>query len=299
MEHVTSLPRGLLALALALCSLAACDAATPSGSLVVDVVTGLVPGREFDVVRVTRWDANDPFTTGSERLVLVEARARFGQDFEQGRRFAELRVPVGTSAIRVELVRADGSVLVSRRVVVAVGESTRVVRVPLTRDCVSVECPAPAGSPALNECVGGRCTDPRCEPPDPTYCPEVAFCNDASECAIVAGCAERRCEDGLCEPVARAASDPSACPAGSWCDPGFGCRAEMGRASDAGVGGDAGAGPICGTVGCEVSNECIVGYWQCEAGTPPRCVEVGNRSAGAPCADGAGACDGLGTCVVP
>lgn len=297
--------RPILHAALALAGLlpSACESGAssgPTGTVYVDVVTGLVPGPEFETVRLQIFDANDPFTVGSERFRLIEGRARFGQDFESGRRFAELSLPVGTAAVRVDLLRRDGTVLVGRRVVVFVNEGTRVVRVHLTRDCVGVECPAPAGSPAFTECVGGQCADPRCEPPDPMYCPEIVFCNRVEDCPPVAPCSEPRCEEGLCQPVARVDPDPDACAEGQWCDPTSGCRPLDPEVGDAGMGSgpDASTGPVCGTVGCPVENECEVGYWLCDGGAP-RCATVGNRARGAPCNGGAGTCDGLGTCTTP
>lgn len=297
---VTILRSCLLSIGLASIALAGCgDGPTsgPTSVVSIDVVTGLVPGPEFDTVLVQVFDGNDPFIGGAERLQVHEARARFGEDFEGGHRVTELTLPQGTIAVRVDLLRRDGTVLVGRRILVTLGPSSRVLRFHLSRDCVGVECPAPAGSAALSECVGGQCADPRCEPPDPTYCPEIIFCNDAEDCAPVGPCAERACVDGLCEAHARTTPDPAACAADAWCDPEVGCRPLDTRPVDAGVGAlDASEGPLCGTVGCDVPNECELGYWTCETGTPI-CEPVGSRPAGWPCDGGLGTCDGLGACI--
>jgi hypothetical protein len=141
----------------------------------------------------------------------------------------------------------DGEVLVSRCVVVTLS-SDRVVRVALTSDCVAVSCPVPGGSPEFDQCLNGRCVDPRCDPDDPSTLPyccdrallgaacdtEPTLCGGASDCAGRAGCtAPARCEEGVCvEPEAET------CEEGSYCERATGtCRPEtdLPPPADAGV----------------------------------------------------------------
>lgn len=272
-----------------LLGLAGCtsDARVPVG---VDVVTGLVPGPEFGTVIVEAFEPSEP-TAGVTRLELVEARAAYGQDFVGGRRVAELRLEPGEYRIRARLLRPDGSRLVERSVLGTVGSGGRTVTIALTRDCVGVMCPAPGGSAALTECLGGGCTDPRCEPPDPTFCPEVRFCNRPEDCSQVAACAEQRCDQGLCQPAERA----EGCPEGQWCDPSEGCRPlGTGTAGDGGVGpGDAGI--VCGTVCVLDERPCALGYWRCDV-APAVCEAIARRDPGYPCGSGR-ECDADGECV--
>lgn len=273
----------LAGLALAGCS----DGRAPVG---VDVVTGLVPGPEFGAVVVEVFEPGEP-TSGLTRIALIEARAEFGQDFLSGRRVAELRLRPGEYRIRARLLRPDGSRLVDRSVLGTIGASGRTVTLALTRDCVGVMCPAPGGSAALTECLGGSCTDPRCEPPDPTYCPEVTFCNRAEDCAPVAACAEQRCDLGLCQPAPR----EGGCDAGEWCDPGEGCRPLSSSAvGDGGVtSGDAGI--VCATVCVPEGEPCQLGYWRCDV-SPAVCEPIARRDPGYECGPGM-VCDGDAACV--
>jgi hypothetical protein len=270
--------------------LAGCSA-DPSGAPVgVDVVTGLVPGPEFGFVVVEAFEPGQP-ESGLTRLALVEARAAYGQDFLGGRRVAELRLPPGEYRIRARLLRPDGSRLVERSVLGTVEPSGRTVTIALTRDCVGVMCPAPGGSAALSECLGGGCTDPRCEPPDPTFCPEVRFCNRAEDCAPVATCAEQRCIEGLCQTAELAGG----CPEGQWCDPDLGCRPlGTSQLTDGGVGAPDG-GVVCSTVCVPPGEPCTLGYWRCDVETP-FCEPIARRDPGYECGAGQ-VCDAEGQCV--
>lgn len=273
----------LATLAISACS----DDRAPVG---VDVVTGLVPGPEFGAVLVEVFEPGEP-TGGLTRIALAEARAEFGQDFLGGRRVAELRLAPGEYRIRARLLRPDGSLLVERSVLGTVGASGRTVTLALTRDCVGVMCPAPGGSAALSECLGGSCTDPRCEPPDPTFCPEVTLCNRAEDCAPVAGCAQQRCDLGLCQPAPR----EDACGEDEWCDPGVGCRPlAVGATGDGGVPiGDAGVS--CGTVCVPDGAPCQIGYWRCDV-APAICEIIARRDPGYECGAGM-VCDANAECV--
>jgi hypothetical protein len=152
----------------------------------------------------------------------------------------------------------SGTVLVERCLVTSLS-SDRVVRIALTSDCVNVECPAPAGSPAFDQCLNGRCVDPRCDPDDPTtadFCCDRALlgdacdtdptlCRDASACEPTLACAgASRCEGGVCvEP------EDDACGAATYCASETGtCLPEPtldGLDAGARDGGVPGIGEIC------------------------------------------------------
>ncbi len=288
-------------MAATLAALLGCDGRARVG---VDVITGLVPGPEFTTVVVDVFEAGQP-TAGLVRIATVEARAEFGQDFLLGQRVAEVRLAPGEYRIRARLLRRDGSLLVERAVLGTIGGDGRTVSIALTRDCVGLTCPAPGGSPALTECLGGTCTDPRCNPPDLTFCPDVVFCNSAEDCGEVAACAERRCADGLCEPAPREAQ----CGQDEWCDPDQGCAPlpvstptmDAGSRVDAGDvdPGDAGmTGPVdCGTFCVPPDQPCRIGFWVCDSDAgAPFCDPIAQREPGYPCGPAA-ACSADGRCL--
>ncbi len=134
----------------------------------------------------------------------------------------------GLYAVHVAALRPEGrglAELLTRCHLVRV-ENDRVLRVPLTTDCVAVSCPG-GGSATFTECLAGRCVDPRCDIDDPgtsEFCcdrallgdacgPETTLCRAASDCATPLACSgPRLCEDGLCiEP------DHGSCPDDMFC----------------------------------------------------------------------------------
>jgi hypothetical protein len=255
---------------------------TPGSVVTVDVQTGLVPGPEFRFVTVEVFE--DAEGGAWNRVLLHEASASFGEDYADGVRLTELALPAGVHRVTVRLLRADRRLLVALTKVIAVdaGQS-RVSVFRLTRDCVGdVVCPSPGGSAALTECLGGQCVDPRCDPPDPTYCPDVLFCNADAECPPTAACARVACIDGICveQPIA------GACGSGEYCHPGLGCTS-LETPVDPRT-------PDCGEF-CE--GECTAGIWQCDA-EGARCSVVAFKDEGAPCG-ASGRCDGAGVCVAP
>ncbi len=193
----------LLVLALPAC------ASEPAGVVTVDVRTGLVAGPEFRTVTVEVFQRGE--SPADNRLVYEEVRASAGDDYARGQRVSELLVPAGVHLITVRLLRPDRRLLVSLSQLVSVQDGgSRVAVFRLTRDCVGdVVCPSPGGSAALTECLAGHCVDPRCEPPDPTYCPDVVFCNGDADCGAIAACAINRCSEGICveEPIAGACAE--------------------------------------------------------------------------------------------
>lgn len=263
--------------ALSLLSLSAC-AAEPVGLVTVDVATGLVPGPEFRTVTIEVFELSE--VPAENRTHYEEAPATVGDDFVRGRRITELALSPGVHRITVRLLRPDRRLLVSLSHLVTVSaDGARIARFHITRDCVGEAiCPSPGGSAALTECLGGHCVDPRCEPPDPTYCPDILFCHDDGECPTTAACAVARCVDGICteEPVG------AACASGEYCNPTLGC-----------VSLETPVDPVasCGEF-CE--DACAAGIWACDT-SPPHCSIVTFKDAGVPCEGGT--CDGAGACV--
>ncbi len=161
-------------------------------------------------------------------------------------------------------VPADGEALIARCVVVSL-TNDRVVRVPLTTDCLDVSCPLPMGSPSFDQCLNGTCVDPRCDVDDPStaeFCcdrslPSAdcdtrgAVCGRDGDCDETASCTgPRGCREGVCvEPI------EDDCPAGQYCAASLDACLEEGAAPpdagspDAGDPGsiDAGdGGPLAG-----------------------------------------------------
>ncbi|MBK8173662.1 MAG: hypothetical protein IPK60_25445 [Sandaracinaceae bacterium] len=274
-----------------------------SRTLEVQVATGLVPGPEFALVRT------DVVTAGDVDVGNAYSEARFGDAFARGRQVASFSLAAaGEYVVRVRLLRTNGSLLIQRRVRIVV-DGDYVLVVHLTRDCVDVECPSPGGSPALTECLGGQCVDPRCAPPAPQFCPEILFCNASSDCEAGATCATPVCTTGVCEAEAIAGS----CGEAMYCNPDEGCKPFPDASSDAGEppldGGlddaaidanlDAGAvvdsGVVCNTVCTPDDDPCYAGYWDCSGGDPV-CARLVPKRAGSACGDGL-VCDFAGVCI--
>ena len=266
--------------------LAACGDSNET-PVAVDVRTGLVPGPEFSVLVVEAFRPTG--TTAFDRIALVETPAVFGDDFEAGRRGAELELPRGEFRLRARLLRADRTLLVERSVLVVVSDQPSAVTIPLTRDCVGVACPSPGGSAALSECLGGSCEDPRCTEEDRTFCSTVIFCNAPEDCEPVVPCARQTCNVGLCEPLAV----DGACPEGSWCDPARGCTLLQGI-GDGGVTSDGGI--LCGGFCVAEDAPCFFASWDC-SGDLPVCEALMTLPLGEGVACGAGrSCSADGMC---
>lgn len=270
----------LAALATMFC-LSACSATNPT--LDVRVYTGLVPGPEFSAVETTVFVAD---ASGSLRVAdSADARATFGADFARGHKVATFVIPEAEYQVRVRLLRPTGALLVERVVAIRLSGDS-VVSVHLTRDCVGVTCPAPGGSPEFSTCLAGRCVDPRCSSAARDFCPDVAFCNEPSDCDTPAACAATGCEEGVCVQ----APIRGACDNDEWCNPdvGAGCQSLAGIDSNTGI--------VCGTICTDVATPCQFGYWECSGG-PATCTALQNRPFDYVCADGH-VCDVTGACVV-
>lgn len=247
----------------------------------VDVSTDAVPGIEFFSVRTEVFEG-DQVERGLLAVRTADATATRSTSYGAGQRvasFQELRP--GTYTLRVRLLRGDARTpLLSRRVLLQVQED-RVVHVALDRGCLDVECPSSSGASGATECVGGRCVEPSCVPPDPNGCDGLVLCAPGASCAVsAASCAEPTCVDGVCLalPVA------GACEPDEYCapDPTGGCRT-LGEAPE----------DRCGTI-CTGARECEAGYWNCRLGAP-FCDLFLRRPTGEACS--AGVCDGAGRCV--
>lgn len=283
--------------------LAACSGEKQTIS--VQVVTALVPGEEFVSVETDLLDNGD-IETGARTLARVEARALRGDAYGPGHGVADFdSLDNGEHTIRVRLRKADGSILIERRVRVNIS-GNYIMRVYLTRDCVGVTCPAPAGSPGLSECQSGHCVDPRCNPPSQEFCPDVPFCSTVADCAAVSACATQQCLDGICTPLPMA----NACMDDEFCNPDAvegGCAPYSSIEEDAGVDG---GGILCNSICIPDGNPCVFGSWDCggddagvadggvvDAGTSePVCTFLQNRLSGTECGTGM-VCDGMGACI--
>jgi hypothetical protein len=246
-------PRSTLFLNLAwlMCAwthLAACE--TAGVQLSIDVQTGLVPGPEFERVETTLYRTARGRYEPNEVDRIITTDVRFPDRFERGRRVAEFGgLTPGTRSVRVRLYRPEsqGGVLLIERWVRVKFSSSQALLIRLDRECVATTCPSPGGSPAFSECLAGRCVDPECDISDPaTYadhccdsqapsadCPNILYCNDASECAAVSACARASCIQGACVETPM----PDTCEGTEWCDPNpssGGCRPLM-SISDAGA----------------------------------------------------------------
>ena len=232
-----SIALGCGSLAIALGSGCGCDDGL---SLTVRLQSGLRAGVEarFADVRLLRGVARcepgaDVFRTFGHVLETREQDALARGTLTLGA-FEELQP--GLYTVRVRLLRpptsltapADSGPFFMERCVAITLTNDRVVRIPITADCVDVTCPATGGDPAFDQCLNGRCVDPRCDPDDPdaaryccdrsllgdvcedtpTLCEAAGDCSGGPSCALAA-----ECRDGACiEPV------DDRCAMGEHCD---------------------------------------------------------------------------------
>jgi hypothetical protein len=159
----------------------------------VDVRTDFVPGVDFVQV-VTEFTRTQEERSGEVRETTIVVTGT--EDFLGGVRAAEIHeVMPGEVAVRVRLVDAGGRNVGDREVILTV-ERSYAATVLITSNCLGVACPAPAGSPALTECLDAECIDPRCSAQAPELCPPP--CERNADCAPTPGCRDRRCLEGVC-----------------------------------------------------------------------------------------------------
>lgn len=170
-------------------------------SLVVDVRTDLVPGVEFDVLRLA---------IDGESVALTTADATL--DYLAGARIAEIdELAPGTYRLTLTAA-ARGEPVLERNVLVQL-HGEHAVTVLMTRDCRDVTCGAG------QSCVGGSCVSESCTPETPAECPEPECFADADCGDPAATCASARCVEGACFE-----HDDGGCGAGSFCRVDDGCR---------------------------------------------------------------------------
>jgi hypothetical protein len=161
--------------------------------LTVDVRTDYHPGLEFtNVVSSLSRAGDEGDGEVREESFIVEG----SEDFLGSIRVAQFDDALsGPVLLRVRLVDAGGRIVARRRVELVLDQSFSAL-VLLTRNCAGVECPAPAGSPELSECLDARCVDPACTAQAPELCPPP--CSTDTDCGPEPGCDARRCIEGAC-----------------------------------------------------------------------------------------------------
>ncbi len=267
--------------------------------LAIDLVTDLPEGA-FALVRTeatgpggashsARWDVPEPF------------------DPTTPPRIAEFtNIPTGSWRIQVDLVSADGALVLSRTGRFHV-TSRHIVRIVLTRDCLSVSC-AEGERPA---CLGARCVPEDCLQGNEPSCPPLA-CHTDDDCRTTPESCLGRCRAGTCLQW----PTPGTCPSGQRCDADGQCTASPGMDgggirdaqpdAPASVDPDAAAGTDAGREdsGCgEICPECNVDA-DCNDGNPctlDECIRRGICAhrfidRGSACGGG-NVCDGSGHCV--
>lgn len=277
--------------------LAACSEHT-GHSLTVHVITGLVPGPEFNRLET------DVFRASADEQRAIDhadTDAFFGLPYARGQDVAKFAgLASGELVVRVRAYTPQGVRLAEQNVRMTLSSDSQIT-LYLDRACANVQCPAPAGSATLTACFGGQCADPRCNPDDVStrqYCPPIDFCNAASECPAVAACAAQQCISGLCVPEQIAATEANACADGLWCNPDAAENAcQMTPTSTLTQDGGIDAGIRCGTICFQSNDACSIGYWECADGGAPTCSSFIFATAGTSCGETGNVCDGRGTCV--
>jgi len=230
--------------------LAACPASR--ASLTVRVQSGLRAGLEIRFVEASVLRGSVPCETSAG--ALEEGRGLEPSDqgtLSRGTitvaEFSGLEWGIYTVRVQARspgIGGADsGAVLLERCIAVSVS-GDRVIRVPLTSDCLGVVCPAAGGTAAFDQCLNGRCVDPRCDldaPETAEYCcdraslgelcsPAPTICSADTDCRPTASCSGGiRCERGACVE-----------PDGDRCPPGEHCSVMQDRCVAEGPSGDAG-----------------------------------------------------------
>lgn len=247
-------------------------------ALSVDILTEFVPGAEFDTVVLT---------------LPNEAPMRFpafeGVDYAMGTRLADL-VRAEGDFLMTGALTLNGVVVVEKAHLVTLQTDLGITFL-FQRSCQRVAC----GDGET--CLSGTCTDNRCTPETPMFCPPPE-CTNATTCPESL-CGERSCVSGTC-----LRSDDGSCGEGLYCIPDIGCLPRPGNVgtdagTDAGMdaftpdaGSDAGA-----DAGCEPESDaelCATRGRVCGRATgTDRCggvrdldcgeCDAGNRCAGATC----------------
>ncbi|MFO0712075.1 MAG: MopE-related protein [Sandaracinus sp.] len=268
----------------------ACSLGCDNGgvSLSVRLQTGLRTGVEARYADVRLLEGVSRCEAGTPAL-HTEGRVLETGDQDQAARgvlgladFGGLQA--GLYTVRVRLLRppaspgapADSGAAFVERCVAITLSSDRVLRIPITSNCVDVVCPAPGGDTGYNQCLNGRCVDPRCNPDDPATAPfccdrrvlgdacdsTPTLCAAASDCVGGPSCAAAAtCEGGACiEPVEDRCGPAQHCSTSEdRCvdDPVFVDGGMIDASTPAPDAGPPGMGLICDP--CTVSAECQSG----------------------------------------
>lgn len=205
-------------------------------TLRVDLRTDMRPALEFDAVRVEIGALDLP--------TRFDQVANGSQNYLRGVRLGDASVDEGQHDVRVTLFR-DGEEVLHRDVSAEARPGFTVVTVVITRDCAGVACPAPAGDPVLESCLGGQCVDPRCTVETPEFCPPG--CGSDAECPSD-GCLRGSCTTGACLQSA----DDTLCGPGETCTL-TGCVSTTDAGLDAGA--DAGTEDSGHDIGFDVGDD--------------------------------------------
>jgi len=183
--------------------LASVGCAPSESTLVVDLVTDLRAGIEWDGARIVV----DGEPRG-ERLADGDA------DYVSGARLLDL--PVSSGAHRLEIVLSNDGIETIRRPARVEVEGTTGVTIVISRQCRGVMCPA--DDAAFEACLAGACVEPSCTPETPAACPTAECAADADCEAPPAACAIARCVEGSCLAV-----DDGSCGNEAYCAIDVGC----------------------------------------------------------------------------
>ncbi len=251
-------------------------------SLSVQVVTDLVPDREFVRVEIT--------LPGTSTVRTVNADATV--DYLSGVELARFTDDVdGAERVRVRLISEDGGFVLEREVRFEPVSARFGVVVVLQRSCVGVEC----GDLGATQCLNGVCVPADCSPDNLAACGS-AGCEGDDSCGVAGpSCVVASCRRGACV----SAPSDTRCDGGR-CDPAEGCVALGGvdagtDAADAADASDAEPGCIAGEVmSCErcgtrtCSEDGAFGpcdaMGECEPGQSIRCGATGTQVCGDTCA---------------
>lgn len=257
-----------------------CDSG--GATLVLDLRTDWVAGREFNRVRIDVLDSNGDRIDGAQRNALASDR------FLDGERIAEIDLGHGQDEVLVEttLMGSDG-LSVIQRTRVQTSAAVQAVTVLITRSCESIRCE----QPGMTACIGGTCVPESCGSEEgAASCPVTDRCIADANCVASPACVLPRCVSQVCLYEVRDAE----CGDGI-CDPDLGCSEPPpdaglpdAGAPDAGM-PDAGApdSGTCGTSPCRLTSPqcgCPAGQ-ACHvvSGAPPACVMSGSTGLNEPC----------------
>ena len=263
----------------ALVLLAACDPAPrpqPAQTVEVFLRTDLLPGAEFDELRLFVRDTSDrrlfPLTT--ERF---DPRRDWANAAQRIAIFPDTLLGANVGFLQLELVSPLDDARTIRSTVAYPAEGPRIDFV-VTRSCQDVRCDG------TQRCLGGRCVPRDCRRGDEPSC-GAASCAFDDECrAGVPDCAATgRCDAGVC----LFTLVPSDCGPGHFCQPGDGCRPIPGAGR--GNGQSCRTNAQCASDRCEGGTCCNRACSRCESCATGVCA-VRPLTASEPSAE---VCDGL------